>query len=180
MSNHHCHPHPHPHCNHHHQNHHRYPKRCRRRRLARLLCSPPCTCLGDLLTLISSNFSVLFRVERLKKHPVSIILIFINRYLPQVLCCLATLPLSLIFCVKVKVNVGMFARRKDLQLYHDKETSHLDQVVKEYERAVIFRLGRLRKGGAKGPGIFFIVPCIDRCSTVLLIIDRGKRLFCSH
>ena len=35
------------------------------------------------------------------------------------------------------------------------------QVVKEYERAVIFRLGRLRKGGAKGPGIFFIVPCID-------------------
>ena len=35
------------------------------------------------------------------------------------------------------------------------------QVVKEYERAVIFRLGRLRSGGAKGPGIFFIVPCID-------------------
>ena len=35
------------------------------------------------------------------------------------------------------------------------------QVVQEYERAVIFRLGRLLKGGAKGPGIFFIVPCID-------------------
>ena len=33
--------------------------------------------------------------------------------------------------------------------------------MKEYERAVIFRLGRLRSGGAKGPGIFFIVPCID-------------------
>ncbi len=31
----------------------------------------------------------------------------------------------------------------------------------EYERAVIFRLGRLRKGGAKGPGIFFVIPCID-------------------
>ena len=31
----------------------------------------------------------------------------------------------------------------------------------EYERSVIFRLGRLRKGGAKGPGIFFIIPCID-------------------
>ena len=27
------------------------------------------------------------------------------------------------------------------------------QVVQEYERAVIFRLGRLLKGGAKGPGI---------------------------
>ena len=26
---------------------------------------------------------------------------------------------------------------------------------------MIFRLGRLRKGGAKGPGIFFIIPCID-------------------
>ena len=35
------------------------------------------------------------------------------------------------------------------------------QVVQEYERAVIFRLGRLRKGRACGPGIFFFVPCID-------------------
>jgi len=35
------------------------------------------------------------------------------------------------------------------------------KVVTEYERAVIFRLGRLRSGGAKGPGLFFIVPCID-------------------
>ena len=26
------------------------------------------------------------------------------------------------------------------------------QVVQEYERAVIFRLGRLLNGGAKGPG----------------------------
>ncbi|UYV70296.1 hypothetical protein LAZ67_7002448 [Cordylochernes scorpioides] len=35
------------------------------------------------------------------------------------------------------------------------------KVVQEYERAVIFRLGRLLRGGAKGPGIFFIIPCID-------------------
>jgi len=34
-------------------------------------------------------------------------------------------------------------------------------VVQEYERVVIFRLGRLLKGGARGPGIFFIIPCID-------------------
>ncbi|KAK2715214.1 hypothetical protein QYM36_010012 [Artemia franciscana] len=40
-------------------------------------------------------------------------------------------------------------------------TSKLTVVVQEYERAVIFRLGRLLKGGARGPGIFFIVPCID-------------------
>lgn len=47
---------------------------------------------------------------------------------------LITLPCSLCMCIKV---------------------------VQEYERAVIFRLGRLRKGGAKGPGIFFVIPCID-------------------
>merc|ERR1719170_67291 len=35
------------------------------------------------------------------------------------------------------------------------------KVVQEYERAVIFRLGRLRAGGAKGPGLFFVMPCID-------------------
>ena len=59
--------------------------------------------------------------------------------------------------------------------------STLSKVVQEYERAVIFRLGRLRRGGAKvfhtdflfaasfgilcicskGPGIFFIIPCVD-------------------
>ncbi|RWS05471.1 Mechanosensory protein 2-like protein, partial [Dinothrombium tinctorium] len=38
--------------------------------------------------------------------------------------------------------------------------------IKEYERAVIFRLGRLVTGGARGPGIFFIIPCIDTYSKV--------------
>ena len=33
--------------------------------------------------------------------------------------------------------------------------------LQEYERAVIFRLGRLVKGGARGPGVFFIIPCVD-------------------
>ncbi len=33
------------------------------------------------------------------------------------------------------------------------------RVVKEYERGVIFRLGRLV--GAKGPGLFFIIPIVD-------------------
>ncbi|XP_039285875.1 band 7 protein AGAP004871 isoform X1 [Nilaparvata lugens] len=40
------------------------------------------------------------------------------------------------------------------------------KVVQEYERAVIFRLGRLVSGGAKGPGIFFILPCIDNYARV--------------
>ena len=35
------------------------------------------------------------------------------------------------------------------------------KVVQEYERAVIFRLGRLLTGGARGPGGFFIIPCVD-------------------
>ncbi|XP_014608991.1 PREDICTED: band 7 protein AGAP004871 isoform X2 [Polistes canadensis] len=39
-------------------------------------------------------------------------------------------------------------------------------VVQEYERAVIFRLGRLLSGGAKGPGIFFILPCVDNYARV--------------
>ena len=47
---------------------------------------------------------------------------------------MVSLPLSLLFVVKV---------------------------VQEYERAVIFRLGRLLSGGARGPGVFFIIPCVD-------------------
>jgi len=34
------------------------------------------------------------------------------------------------------------------------------KIVKEYERGVIFRLGRLI--GAKGPGLFFIIPILDK------------------
>ncbi|XP_041368259.1 mechanosensory protein 2-like isoform X1 [Gigantopelta aegis] len=40
------------------------------------------------------------------------------------------------------------------------------KVVQEYERAVIFRLGRLLSGGAKGPGLFFIIPCMDQYTKV--------------
>ncbi|EPB70273.1 SPFH/Band 7/PHB domain protein [Ancylostoma ceylanicum] len=35
------------------------------------------------------------------------------------------------------------------------------KVIKEYERVVIFRIGRLVFGGARGPGMIFIIPCID-------------------
>jgi regulator of protease activity HflC (stomatin/prohibitin superfamily) len=40
------------------------------------------------------------------------------------------------------------------------------RIVKEYERGVIFRLGRVI--GAKGPGLFFIIPIIDRMVKVNL------------
>lgn len=35
------------------------------------------------------------------------------------------------------------------------------RMVQEYERAVIFRLGRVKRRGAVGPGVFFILPCMD-------------------
>ncbi|XP_022109900.1 mechanosensory protein 2-like [Acanthaster planci] len=35
------------------------------------------------------------------------------------------------------------------------------KTVAEYERAIILRVGRLLPGGPKGPGLFFIIPCID-------------------
>ncbi|HEX4981539.1 MAG TPA: SPFH domain-containing protein [Ilumatobacteraceae bacterium] len=40
------------------------------------------------------------------------------------------------------------------------------KIVNEYERGVIFRLGRVI--GAKGPGLFFIIPLIDRMVKVNL------------
>jgi regulator of protease activity HflC (stomatin/prohibitin superfamily) len=43
------------------------------------------------------------------------------------------------------------------------------KIVREYERVVIFRLGRL--SGVKGPGIFFIIPIIDR------VIKMDLRVF---
>ncbi|KAI4888744.1 hypothetical protein NFI96_034624 [Prochilodus magdalenae] len=63
----------------------------------------------------------------------------------SILLTLLTLPISIWMCIKI---------------------------VKEYERAIIFRLGRILRGGAKGPersyakvlsalGLFFILPCTD-------------------
>jgi regulator of protease activity HflC (stomatin/prohibitin superfamily) len=50
------------------------------------------------------------------------------------------------------------------------------KIVKEYERAVIFRLGRLL--GAKGPGLFFIIPFVDQFMRVdlrILTFDVPKQ-----
>lgn len=54
-----------------------------------------------------------------------------------------TFPFSMIFCLKI---------------------------VAEYERAVILRMGRLLPGGqgTRGPGLFFVLPCIDSVRTVEL------------
>jgi regulator of protease activity HflC (stomatin/prohibitin superfamily) len=42
------------------------------------------------------------------------------------------------------------------------------RILREYERAVIFRLGRLVSGGIKGPGLIFLVPVIDKMVRVSL------------
>ncbi|XP_058404573.1 stomatin-like protein 3 [Diceros bicornis minor] len=34
-------------------------------------------------------------------------------------------------------------------------------IIKEYERAVVFRLGRIQADKAKGPGLILVLPCID-------------------
>ncbi|XP_068921565.1 podocin [Petaurus breviceps papuanus] len=47
---------------------------------------------------------------------------------------IATFPLSIWFCIKV---------------------------AREYERVIIFRLGHLLPGRARGPGLFFFLPCLD-------------------
>ncbi|XP_037534227.1 stomatin (EPB72)-like 3a [Nematolebias whitei] len=52
----------------------------------------------------------------------------------SLLIVVATFPLTLFVCVKI---------------------------VKEYERAVIFRLGRITDRKPKGPGLFFVLPCTD-------------------
>ena len=90
-----------------------------------------------------------------------------------------TLPFSLIFCLKVSCHHRHPSWPR---------ASSPFQVVQEYERAVIFRLGRLRKGGCKvspkfsssrflitiphqGPGLFFVIPCTDTFRSFRLAFD---------
>lgn len=96
------------------------------------------------------------------------------------------------------MSVCLFVSFMVISLY-SKILSWLFQVVQEYERAVIFRLGRLLSGGSRGPGkvenllncpsklnlkqyyikmetfagIFFVLPCTDSYSKV----DLRSRVF---
>lgn len=42
------------------------------------------------------------------------------------------------------------------------------RILREYERAVVFRLGRLVPGGVRGPGLILLVPIIDKMVRVSL------------
>uniref|UniRef100_A0A8D2JDD0 Podocin n=1 Tax=Varanus komodoensis TaxID=61221 RepID=A0A8D2JDD0_VARKO len=35
------------------------------------------------------------------------------------------------------------------------------KIVREYERAILFRFGRILRGRPRGPGLFFLLPCLD-------------------
>ncbi|XP_077188565.1 podocin [Paroedura picta] len=52
----------------------------------------------------------------------------------SLLAILLTFPVSIWFCMKI---------------------------VREYERAVLFRFGRILRGRPRGPGLFFFLPCLD-------------------
>ena len=69
-----------------------------------------------------------------------------------------TLPVSLVFVVKVSISPIISVTILMLML--------TVQVAQEFERAVIYRMGRLLAGGARGPGVFFVVPCVDRFEIV--------------
>ncbi len=44
------------------------------------------------------------------------------------------------------------------------------RILREYERGVIFRLGRVLDGGVKGPGLILLIPIIDKMVKVSLRI----------
>jgi len=57
------------------------------------------------------------------------------------------------------------------------------RVLREYERGVIFRLGRLFSGGAKGPGLIILIPVIDRMVKMdlrVVTIDVAKQEMMTH
>jgi regulator of protease activity HflC (stomatin/prohibitin superfamily) len=43
-------------------------------------------------------------------------------------------------------------------------------VIKQYERAVVFHLGRVSEQDARGPGVIFVIPLVDRVHRVSLRI----------
>ena len=53
------------------------------------------------------------------------------------------------------------------------------RVLKEYERGVVFRLGRVLSQGARGPGLILLIPVLDglrklrRCNQVVLDFYNG-------
>ena len=68
------------------------------------------------------------------------------------------------------VTLGLHQGQLHLIVNH---VIHLLQIVQEYERGVILRLGLIKAGGSQSPGLHFILPCIDK----LTAIDLRTQVF---
>ena len=120
------------------------------------------TIVSLLLVLVTLPFSLLYTVKVVQVS-------FLVLQFPQLLAALAStffhpseailyplcLAAKLILFIGPRSQCGAEELKVILSLF-DFDTPH-----QEYERAVIFRLGRLLSGGARGPGVFFIIPCVD-------------------
>ncbi|CAG2219991.1 STOM [Mytilus edulis] len=89
--------------------------------------------------------------------------ILVVLFFPFSLC--MTIKISTLLKLTTEVCYGQYNCSAQIVLLQTKKKKKLYAVifliVTEYERAVIFRLGRVLPGGAKGPGMFFILPCLD-------------------
>src|SRR3954452_1071918 len=81
---------------------------------------------------------------------------------------LETLIASIVWLVPLIV-IGMILLRQMIR------------ILREYERAVVFRLGKLL--GVKGPGLVFLIPIVDRMVKVdlrIVTIDVTKQEMMTH
>jgi hypothetical protein len=73
-----------------------------------------------------------------------------------------------------------FAIRNDKKSFHVKIRIYLiGKLTKSVFCIFLKRLGRILAGGAKGPGLFFILPCIDsiqNCDLRTITFDVMKNL----
>ena len=98
-----------------------------------------------------------FEIPKLEEHNCFVAFLITLSYLLVAI----TFPFSLVACLKVTSQL-------DFAAFLDQSENLFCwiKVVQEYERAVIYRLGRNLSGGAKGPGLFFVLPCIDDITTI--------------
>uniref|UniRef100_A0A670Y764 NPHS2 stomatin family member, podocin n=1 Tax=Pseudonaja textilis TaxID=8673 RepID=A0A670Y764_PSETE len=52
------------------------------------------------------------------------------------------------------------------------------KIVREYERAVLFRFGHILHGRPRGPGLFFLLPCLDTYHKIDIRLKTLEIPFC--
>ena len=83
--------------------------------------------------------------------------------------CVGTLiwliSMLLIFCT-FPFSLFVTVKQVQVRILKSQKSPSWISCLKEYQRAVIFRLGRVKRKGAVGPGLFFIIPCMDTIQVV--------------